>query len=421
MTFLCDTISYVAILLFGTAVSFCFAGITAEKKNVLSLLLFCTLELILQITILRCFGKEWMRQLYPVITHFPLIFFLVLVHKCKWLNAAISVLSAYLCCRIPWWFCHFFKLFFREKIIYTAAYVIVACLTFAGIYKYIAKPTEHFINHSKKSALLIGTVPLFYYCFDYTAAVYTNRLYSGSRALIQFIPTMVSFVYFLFIVIYYRELSLKEEVRHQAETLTLQLQHAAATLDNMRQLQENTITYRHDMRHHLGYIQTLASSGNLENLQKYICTIQSDIEAVTPKKFCQNEVINLILSTYDLKSKKNGVSFDVHADVPDNISISDTNLCALLSNALENALNAAKKTTGKTISVHLTVRSSSLLIQISNPFYGEARFQNNLPVSPNENHGFGTKSIAAIVDSYNGQYEFSAEDNLFTLRILLPL
>lgn len=422
MTFFCDMIYLVTVLLFGTAVSFCFAGITAKKKkNILAFLLFCVLEGILQIGISWYFDKSMTKQFYPIFTHLPLLLFLVLVMKCQLLNAITSILSAYLCCHIPWWISYFLNLFFPGKVAYSIIFVLSATLTFIAIYKYIAEPLHHFMNHSQKTALLLGSVPFFYYCFDYATAVYTDWLYSGNKAVIQFMPTVIAFFHFLFTIIYHRELTLKEEADHQSETLSLQIQHAAATLDNMRQLQDNTITYRHDMRHHLGCIQALAASGNLEKLQQYIHALQSDIETVTPKKFCQNEVISLILSTYDLKATKKGILLDIHADVPGNISISDTHLCTLLSNALENALNATIEAADKTISVRLAVRSSSLLIQISNPFQGEITFADNLPVSTKENHGLGSKSIAAIVNSYNGQYEFFAEHQLFTMRILLPL
>ena len=112
---------------------------------------------------------------------------------------------------------------------------------------------------------------------------------------------------------------------------------------------------------------------------------------------------------------------DIQANVPDNITVSDTHLCVLLSNALENALNSTANTNDKSIHIRLTTRASSLMLQISNPFCGDLIWKNGLPLSPNTNHGYGVRSIAAIVDSYNGQYEFSADNHIFTLRILLPL
>ena len=421
MDFICNMVYFVTVLLFGTAVSFAFAGIPVRKRSILSLLLFCSLEGALQIGISFLSGMHFAKQVYPVITHLPLVLFLFLVYKCTLLHAVVSVLSAYLCCQIPWWFAYFFSLFLSGKILHTIVYVLAALLTYWLLYRYAAGPMEHFMKHSVKSALMAGSIPFAYYCFDYATTVYTDWLYSGNITAVQFMPSVLACFYFLFIIVYYKEICLKEEAKYQAEALSLQLQYAAGALDNMRQLEEHTIAYRHDMRHHLGYIQALLTSGHPEKIPEYICAIQLKIDAVTPKKFCRNEVVNLVLSTYDLRAKKKGVTFDILADVPDTVSVSDTDLCAVLSNALENALNAAARTSEKIIYVKLTVRNQSLLLQISNPYSGEITFRDRLPAASGENHGIGTKSIAAIVDSYNGQYVFSAKDHLFTLRIMLPL
>lgn len=366
------------------------------------------------------YGTAATKELYPLLTHLPLILLLVMLYKKSLLTAVVSVFSAYLCCQIPWWCAFFIDIFFSNKIIYTIIYVLSAITVLIIIFYYASDTIRLFITISKKNALLTGAVPFLYYVFDYISTVYTNWLYLGNIAIVQFMPFVTACFYLIFIIIYYKELSSKEEAKHQANILELQLQYASASLEQMRRLQENTITYRHDMRHHLNYIQALTSSGSYEKIRAYITSLQSDIDDITPTKYCQNELINLILSTYVLKAGKQ-YTLDIQANVPDNITISDTHLCVLLSNALENALNSTAKTTDKNIYIRLTMRRSTLMLQISNPFCGDIIWKNSLPVSTKTNHGYGTRSIAAIVDSYNGQYEFSADNHIFTLRILLPL
>ena len=175
-----NMIYFITVLLFGTTVSFCFAGVAAGRKERLYSLLFCIFEGLLQIVISHFFGFECVRQLYPVLTHLPLILFLVLVQKCTLLNASVSVFSAYLCCQIPWWIGHLCALFLPGKTAVTAIYMLSALIVFWCIYKYIAQPAEYFIKYSKTSALLIGAVPFFYYLFDYLTTVYTHTLYSGN-------------------------------------------------------------------------------------------------------------------------------------------------------------------------------------------------------------------------------------------------
>ncbi|MBS6443827.1 MAG: sensor histidine kinase [Clostridium sp.] len=201
----------------------------------------------------------------------------------------------------------------------------------------------------------------------------------------------------------------------------MQLTHAAIDLNHMRTMQTQAASYRHDMRHHFTYLQALAGTGNLDKIQEYIQTAQSDLDAITPKRFCSNELINLLLSAYDTKAESEGISLLVQASIPAELPLSDTKLCAILSNALENALHASIETEEKFIQVQLAERNQTLLIQISNPFIGTVSFQNGMPVSTQAGHGFGTKNIAAIADSYHGQFQFFAKDEIFTVRVLLPL
>lgn len=109
MTFLCDMIYFVTVLLFGTCASFCFAGKfpPSTRKKLLYLVIFCAFEGILQVALSWYLDMSLAKRLYPLSTHFPLILVLILVYKCTFLNAVIGVLSAYMCCQIPWWTSYF--------------------------------------------------------------------------------------------------------------------------------------------------------------------------------------------------------------------------------------------------------------------------------------------------------------------------
>lgn len=420
MVFICSLIYFITAFLFGTAISFLLAGVRFCKDNLVHILVFCCFEGILQFTILYFNGVAVTRQLYPFLTHLPLVIVLILLFKKSPLTSIVSVFSAYLCCQIPWWIAFFFNVFFSNEVIHTTIYVVSAIIVSVAISRYASDTIDSLISNSRKNAVFIGTVPFLYYIFDYTGTVYTNWLYRGNIAMVQFMPFVIACFYLLFIAMYYKELSSKEEAKHQAGILKLQLQHAASSLLQMRRLEDTTITYRHDMRHHLSYIQALVSSHSYDKISEYIASIQSDLDSITPKKYCQNELVNLIFSTYALKYKDT-IVLDTQINLPEQITITDSHLCVLLSNALENAINSTIKTSDRTVIIKLTTRGASLMLLISNPYSHEIIWKNGLPSSLEPSHGYGVKSIAAIVDFYNGQYEFSAENNIFTLRVLLPL
>jgi len=77
----------------------------------------------------------------------------------------------------------------------------------------------------------------------------------------------------------------------------------------------------------------------------YLQTVQSDLDAITPVRFCENETVNLILSSFAAKAKQSEVRLTIDAKLPDSYPFSDTELCSLLSNTLENAIHASKQIT----------------------------------------------------------------------------
>lgn len=421
MSFLCDSIYFITVFLFGTVASVCFTGVSFNRKNILTLSVFCALDGILQIISFAVFGQEISRGLYPVVVHLPLVLFLWLIYKCSWITSIVSVLTAYMCCQIPLWCGLAVRLFSDNKIIYTIVYVGCAFVTFYFLYHYESNLAQHFMPKANKSVYILGILPLCYYLFDYASTIYTDMLYTSNEFVVQFMPSICCIFYFVFIFYYYHKLEEQEQAERLAESLHMQLTHAAIDLNHMRTMQTQAASYRHDMRHHFTYLQALAGTGNLDKIQEYIQTAQSDLDAITPKRFCSNELINLLLSAYDTKAESEGISLLVQASIPAELPLSDTKLCAILSNALENALHASIETEEKFIQVQLAERNQTLLIQISNPFIGTVSFQNGLPVSTQAGHGFGTKNIAAIADSYHGQFQFFAKDEIFTVRVLLPL
>lgn len=421
MTLIYDMIYFVFAFLFGLAASTLFAGISFERKNLYSLLAFCCFDGLLQLYFFLNYGEVFTRQIYPLITHVPLLLFLVFIYKCRILNALASILTAYLCCQIPHWCGLFFNSFFQHNAVYTFTYIMVACFTLYILYCYIAEIIHVFISQSKKHVLILGIIPLCYYIFDYISTVYTDLLFSGNEIVVQFMPSVSCILYLVFILYYHQKLAQQEQRQHEIDLLNLQLEHAANTLEQMRNIQTQTITYRHDMRHHCTLLQGLAATGDIEKINHYLNTLQADIESITPQKFCSNEFINLILSTYYTKASNKDIALDIKCTVPQTLSITDTQLCAILSNALENAIEATAQTTQRTIKVRLAIHNRALLIQIVNPYNGTITYNEKLPVSTQYNHGIGTKSIANIVSYYNGQYEFLSENQVFTLKVLLPL
>jgi len=262
-------------------------------------------------------------------------------------------------------------------------------------------------------------VPLFYYIFDYVTTVYTDVLYRGTRWAVQFMPSIVSIFYFVFIILYYAQIQRQSGLERERDMLDAQFKMARTEIESLRQMQQNAAAYRHDMRHHFALLQGMAAKGRVGEIQEYLRTARSDLDAITPRRFCENETVNLILSSFSAKAKYSEITLTIDAKLPETLAFSDTELCSLLSNALENAVQASKEIPEiekRIIRLRLFSKNSKLCIDIRNSCHREPEFHEGLPVSREKGHGFGTRSMAYIIEKHGGVYRFSVQDGFFVFQ-----
>lgn len=417
-------VNYGLLLVFGVVLSISFIGAKNNRRNRRSIVCFIVFLLLIQLISWRLFGYDFMWKIYPFMVHFPLSLYISIKYKQTWHKAFICVLSAYLCCQTPRWFASVALYIFNSQ---TAYFIVNSLMIFPVLYflkKYIISSVNALMNLSKRSLSLFGIVPLMYYIFDYSTTVYTDLLYQGIEMAVIFMPSIVSMFYFVFVLIYYNEIQRRSVVEKERMMLSAQINQAKNDLNAFIEIQKKTAIYRHDMRHHLNLIGGYLADNDSQKALDYIRNTQSNIGEITPICYCENSTVNLILSYFATKAKEKEITFITEANIIEDISIAENDLCALLSNGLENALEASAQLTDKNeriVRSNCQIHKSNLLIYIENNFTGELELKNGLPQSQREEHGFGVKSMQMISNKYQGYCSFTAKDGLFTLRILLPL
>jgi len=280
-------------------------------------------------------------------------------------------------------------------------------------------------NYSGLSFIKLCLLPLAYYIANYWLGMYNYAAVMSTGVItlriLIFIITLTAYVLILDIAKSARE---KEALQGAKMALSLLLESADQQLSALQATQKQAAIYRHDMRHHLALIAGYLADGDLEKAENYVRLAQADIEDITPTRYCEHNTVNLILSFFAAKAKKNGVLLSVDAQLPQALSISETELCALLSNGIENAIEAAAQAAEeqfKKVRISCQTHKGNLLIFIENSFTGKLAMENGLPQSCREGHGFGVKSMDMIVEKYNGYCSFEAKGEIFTMRIVLPL
>lgn len=421
-----EILRYGLILVFGVLVSLLFAGVPSTGANKLAAAVFCILVLCLQMFCLQMFGMRFTMQIYPIIAHLPLIALLALYFKRPWLISISSLLAVYLCCQIPRWIGGVAVALTGSHLADHICYIAAMGVVYYFLKRYVDGSVRQLMERSKRSCLLFGAVPLLYYLFDYSTTVYTDLLYSGAKGAVQFMPSLICTFYFVSILLYYNEAQKQAQAQRERDIFVSQLQQAQSELDAMRQMEKNTVIYRHDMRHHLSLLGGFAADGDIQKIKEYLTSTEADIDALTPACYCENETVNLILSTFEARAKKEGVILCVDVKLPEALGVNDTELCSLLSNALENAITAAAQVKDeklRKVYVRAVVNDHKLLISTENAYVGKIEMEGELPKSKSKEarHGFGIKSMVAIVERHGGLCSFEREGGVFVLGLLLPL
>jgi two-component system sensor histidine kinase AgrC len=414
--------NYETVLLFGVLVSVSFAGVENSRKNRLGVFLLCITATMLQFFIYAVYGKDFAAKLYPFIIHIPLILFLRFYCKRPLLMSSAAVLAAYLCCQTRRWLGSIFLYFFESQTLWYAAQILVTPPLLYLLIHYVAKPVYRLMQQARRYQILFGLIPFFYYIFDYTTTVYSNLLYEGYHVAVEFMPSVMSVAYFCFVVVFAGEIQRRSKANEEQRLLVMQVNQAAKELSGLRQSQTQAAIYRHDLRHHLRYLEICIREGKSNDALTYIQNISQAIDASQVVRYCENETVNLILSSYAAIAGESGIRFDakVTLGADDYKNTPSVDLCVILGNILENAILACESVTGeKYISIETRRQNSRVFWHVRNPYKGEIHFDGKLPITEETGHGMGVKSVAMTVEKLHGLCEFTAESGVFTVRLMV--
>lgn len=163
-------------------------------------------------------------------------------------------------------------------------------------------------------------------------------------------------------------------------------------------------------------------NGNITGAKEYLNGQNKDLAKNSFREYCKNPVANSIFRIYERRVNSDNISFAVFAQISKELPFTSPELCSVLSNILENAYEACKKS--RVLNPHISLNASSdeqrLLIELRNTVSVETKFYDGMPVSTKNNGGTGTKSIKSIVTKHNGMVEYSQCQEEFITRIIVP-
>lgn len=418
-------------LLYGTALTGVLAGVFKDehghivKRNCVIISATMLFTGGVQILLYLTMGKDFTIKTYPIHTHLVLFLVLVFLCKCTTIIAVLAIMMGYMALQIPNWLCEWVCVSYDDPhgLVRCITYAILTVICMRVIYKHFADSVREMMRGSLLAATSFLVLPVVYYVFDYLTTVWTSLLYDGAFLAVQFMPAMICTAHMIFSQAFSVELQKRYVAMREKIMLEGQMKTAEAEFETLRQMQQATRIYRHDMRHHFSLIQSMAAQGRLEDIKSYLAENVAGLNAITPRRFCAMETLNLVLSHFADRADGQKTKYQFEVDLPEKLPLGNTELCSMVSNAIENALNALEDMPEENRSVRLRLCESNgkILFLVENPCREGIVFDGGVPVNTAEGHGFGTKSIVAIAKAHGGDALFTAENGLFRVRVILPM
>lgn len=217
------------------------------------------------------------------------------------------------------------------------------------------------------------------------------------------------------------QLTISRDNREMKMQLALQTQAA----ENMENAYNHTRALRHDLKNHLHALGGMLANGNTDDALAYIQTMQSDLEDATYFAVTGNTAVDAILNEKLLAAQRQETNLRFDTVSLKTIAAKPMDLCIILSNALDNALEACQKISdiqSRTVTLKIRVEENFLLICVQNPVEKLPKKHGNSFLSDKKdrgNHGIGLRSIRSTAEKYSGEVLAQCENNVFTLLVRL--
>lgn len=290
------------------------------------------------------------------------------------------------------------------------------------LYRFFKKPFNNMLALGENSVFVLFTmIPLLYYVYSYflTKYQFMDRV-PNQGYFIQQIPFFIVLVSYFLLVQIFKIVFEKAELMNTYNLVSLQLNAAEEQIEHLRIEEKNFAIYRHDLRHHLNYLNACISENKLQEAAAYIRQTREDIDNMTTEQYSVNEPVNLILSAYVCRAQKKEIDIEVQSSAVNFERFQIPDLCTMLANALENAINACQELSDidkRFIKLRMYEKSSKLCIDIRNSYAHEPVFEKEVPVSHESGHGIGVKSIVYVAEKYHGVCGFSVKDGVFIFQV----
>lgn len=182
--------------------------------------------------------------------------------------------------------------------------------------------------------------------------------------------------------------------------------------------------WRHDYRNHIQTMKVYAAEGNLEAIKAYLDLLDTDLATVDTVIKTGNPMADAILNSKISLARSKNIQVMADAHIPVSLAISELDLCCIIGNLFDNAIEASLKLPEeqRMIRVYMDMKNTQLYISFTN-FTATGKMSKigeRFRSTKGEGHGFGLVRMDTIIERLDGYISRNSEDGAFTTEILLP-
>lgn len=399
-----------------------------RKKTMIISVIFTTIVVCVYLCICLINGGQRTTELALLTLTLPSLLYFIFISKYHGLRffttyclsdisiAAMDYLGFTFCIMIFGAAGNLWSFLIRDVLMLLAAFVV----HFAVRPKYTAA-----LNNLKKGWGLMLVVTLMAYILMSVLSVYPTTIDQRPKDALISVLVMIFIELSIVVMIYMiSNMLTAQQQKEQQNLMNLRLQYAQKQYEAMSASIEQAKIIRHDVRHYYQVIRSMCDDHEYQKLSEYLKT--DDLFVKNDQiHYCNNYVVNIILSHYSGLSQQSGVGFSCKAVLPEQLPLDSGVLTVLIGNALSNALEACEKiptSESREIDIQVSLKQNTFLMQVQNTCKDAPQWKGDIPVSTRGYpHGLGTESMRRLCEEYGGQCKFDYKDNVFCLNIALPL
>lgn len=302
---------------------------------------------------------------------------------------------------------------------------MVLAQTIKFVIFYILSMNKKRIDVNSHSLILCFIIPL----ISFISGTWIYEIYLTDTD--NLIPAQLSYIISSsYLLINFIVFALYERIVKEAEKnyvlISKQKQYELTEEHNIQieQIYKDVKTLQHDFKHHAQVVRALLERSDIAEAEKYLDSLDEQIVMSTVKVSTGNYLVDAILSSKMTLARSHQIQFEYNAALPEQLSIDNTDLCAVLSNLLDNAIEACRKVDiDSYIKCDVLLVKNQLYINIVNSSDGKyiKNSQSFLTTKKGSMHGIGLRHIQSIVNQYNGIYTIKAESDYFETKISIPM